>query len=221
MPVHFSIFTVKIIFGAFRRPFRAFVRLSSAGLKFGPWLRFWASACILSAFARFVTLWGFCCAACGLWLFPVSVLAVLAPLLWFPASSVDLWRLLAVVPRSVRMLCAVPVWILCRFQVCRRWLPCLASYMARYWLLFCFAGSSSPVAAFVVLWAFCGFGIWQRFRFWAWFPCMSSGGLWAWFVRRFFGFLLGSFAASSLVMVQKYPAPGVVPGCRSPRRVWF
>ena len=44
-------------------------------------------------------------------------------------------------------------------------------------------------------------------------------GFWVWFARCFFGFLLGSFAASSVFRVQKFPAPGVVPGFRSPRRL--
>ena len=39
----------------------------------------------------------------------------------------------------------------------------------------------------------------------------SSGGLWAWFARRFFGFLFGSFAASSVVIVLYYPRRVSVP----------
>lgn len=51
-------------------------------------------------------------------------------------------------------------------------LPCLASYMARYWLLFCFACSSSPVA----LSSFCGpLDALRRFRFC--FPVVGSDAL--------------------------------------------
>ena len=94
---------------------------------------------------------------CALVLLPFVVL------LWL---LVDLWRLLAVVPRSVRMLCAVPVYPWQRFRLA--WLhiwPAMGFYFA-LWVLLRLCPFSS-VLGLVVLCCF-----------WAWFPCRRPGFFW-------------------------------------------
>lgn len=152
-----------------------FVRSLSDALKFRPWLRFWSLACISSGCGRSVALWGFCCVVCGLWSVPVSVSAV-PVLIRGPLAPCPVVGCFA---RFLRSIC----WrFLCRsvaaFQVCRLWSdalrPCLAPYFVRYGLLFCFAGSSSPVALFSFCGLFTASDFWQRFRFWAWLWCGLS-----------------------------------------------
>ena len=101
---------------------------------------------------------------------------------------------------------------LAAFQVCRLWSdalrPCLASYIVRCGLLFCFVGSSSPAAAF----SFCG--PLDALRLLAALPLLGVVVVccfWVWFARCFFGFLLGSCAASSVVIVLYCPRRVSVP----------
>lgn len=170
--------------------------------------------CICSGSCRFVRLWGFCAFALWLSAFPVSVLAP------FVASCADPVRMLAAVP-LLGVVCPLAVWR--AFIVCGSWrvvvsrpgfiyCPLWAFYFVSWvllhlWRLSLLCGALDALQRFRVLClAVCCCGVVSLSEFGRVLGIIcplffgSSGGLWAWFPRRFFGFLCGFFSCHGSII---------------------
>lgn len=155
-----------------------FVRSLSDALKFRPWLLFRLFACISSGFGRFVALWGLCCVVCGLWSVPRMLCAFTVGRFRSPSIAGSFSGL----PALVGCFAALP-----------------GAVFRPLWAFILLCGFFFACGRFFVLWAFYGFGLLAAVPL---LGVVVAVGFWVWFARRFFGFLLGSFAACEVFKVQ-------------------